>query len=159
MSENRSDKAMATRKNLLGDLLTTIDHAADLARTLELIRAVRVRYEVGKAGQNALLRLEVLRDRLQDDLGDFVRAERRLSAGLARSLARPPASHFATPTAVESAPHAHHPNLLASSRHAIRLNRHEHHPEFVRAPTEAFMPEGYVGQRFGGLNFQCALRR
>jgi outer membrane protein TolC len=75
-----------------------------LARTIELIRAVRVRYEVGKAGQNALLRLEVLRDRLQDDLGDFERAERRLSAGLARSLARPPASHFATPTAVESIP-------------------------------------------------------
>lgn len=73
-----------------------------LARTLELIRAVRVRYEVGKAGQNVLLRLEVLRDRLQDDLGDFERAERRLSAGLARSLARPPASHFETPTSVES---------------------------------------------------------
>lgn len=75
-----------------------------LARTVELIRAVRVRYEVGKAGQNALLRLEVLRDRLQDDLGDFKRAERRLSAGLARALARAPESRFETPTTIESIP-------------------------------------------------------
>jgi len=73
-----------------------------LARTLELIRAVRVRYEVGKAGQNALLRLDVLRDRLQDDLGDFERAERTLSAGLARSLARTPESRFETPGVVDA---------------------------------------------------------
>lgn len=75
-----------------------------LARTVELIRAVRVRYEVGQTGQNALLRLEVLRDRLQDDLGDFKRAERKLSAGLARALARAPESRFETPTVVEPIP-------------------------------------------------------
>lgn len=75
-----------------------------LARTLELIRAVRVRYEVGKTGLNALLRLDVLRDRLQDDLGDFKRAERRLSAGLARALARAPESRFETLTVVEAIP-------------------------------------------------------
>ncbi len=75
-----------------------------LARTLELIRAVRVRYEVGRTGQNTLLRLEVLRDRLQDDLGDFKSAERRLSAGLARALARTPESHFETLTVVEAIP-------------------------------------------------------
>lgn len=73
-----------------------------LARTLELIRAVRVRYEVGKTGQNALLRLAVLRDRLRDDLGDFERAERTLSAGLARALARAPESHFETPAVVDA---------------------------------------------------------
>ncbi len=73
-----------------------------LARTLELIRAVRVRYEVGKAGQNALLRLGVLRDRLADDLGDFERTERELAAGLARSLARPAESRFETPTRVDA---------------------------------------------------------
>ncbi len=73
-----------------------------LARTLELIRAVRVRYEVGKTGQNALLRLGVLRDRLQDDLGDFERADRKLSAGLARALARAPESRFETLTVVDA---------------------------------------------------------
>jgi outer membrane protein TolC len=73
-----------------------------LARTRELIHAVRIRYEVGKTGQNALLRLGVLRDRLQDDLGDFKRAERKLSAGLARALARTPNHRFETPKAVEA---------------------------------------------------------
>jgi outer membrane protein TolC len=75
---------------------------AHLARTLELIRAVRARYEVGQAGQNAVLRLGVLRDRLQDDLGDFERAERKLSAGLARALARDPESRFETPASLEA---------------------------------------------------------
>ncbi|MBW2232908.1 MAG: TolC family protein [Deltaproteobacteria bacterium] len=70
-------------------------------RTDELLRAVRVRYEVGRAGQNGLLRLEVLRARLEDDLGDFERAERQLSAGLARSLARSQALGFETPAEVE----------------------------------------------------------
>lgn len=67
-----------------------------LDRTLELLRAVRARYEVGNTGQNTLLRLDVLRDRLRDDLGDFDSAERRLSAGLAGALARPPDSRFDT---------------------------------------------------------------
>jgi len=68
--------------------------------TVELIRAVQVRYEVGKVGQNALLRLDVLRERLQDDLGDYERADRRFSAGLARVLSRDPNSNFETPTEV-----------------------------------------------------------
>jgi outer membrane protein TolC len=74
------------------------------ARTLELIRAVRARYEVGRVGQNALLRLEVLEQRLEDDLGDYTRAQRTLSAGLARALAREPGAAFETPTVVAATP-------------------------------------------------------
>jgi outer membrane protein TolC len=74
----------------------------NLDRTLELISAVRVRYEVGKTGLNALLRLDVLRDRLRDDLGDFERAERKLSAGLAQALAAIPDRHFDTPSIVDA---------------------------------------------------------
>jgi cobalt-zinc-cadmium efflux system outer membrane protein len=73
-----------------------------LDRTLELIRAVRARYEVGKAGQNTLLRLDVLRDRLRDDLGDFETAERKLSAGLARAVAREARAKFATPSDIDA---------------------------------------------------------
>jgi len=75
-----------------------------VARTIELTGAVRARYEVGRAGQNALLRLEVLEQRLLDDLGDFARAERTLSAGLARALARAPDTTFETPPVVEAIP-------------------------------------------------------
>jgi cobalt-zinc-cadmium efflux system outer membrane protein len=78
--------------------LVTQEH---LARTIELIRAVRARYEVGKTGQNALLRLAVLRDRLRDDLGDYRRAERTLSAGLSRALSRTPDHRFETPSVIE----------------------------------------------------------
>ncbi len=74
--------------------VVTSDH---LRRTQELLDAVRAQYEVGKVGQSAVLRLEVLRDRLDDDLSDFRRAERMLSAGLTRALARPADSRFETP--------------------------------------------------------------
>lgn len=88
-------------KLALSRLLESVTHA-HIARAEELIRAVRARYEVGAAGQNALLRLEVLHERLKDDLGDFARAQRDLSAGLARSLARPAESRFVTPGEVEA---------------------------------------------------------
>ncbi len=75
-----------------------------LDRTVELVRAVRARYEVGRAGQNALLRLEVLVQRLEDDLRDHARTQRTLSAGLARALARDADAGFETPVVVEAIP-------------------------------------------------------
>lgn len=77
---------------------------AHVARTVELVRAVRARYEVGRAGQNALLRLEVLEQRLRDDLGDYVQAQRNLSAGLARALARASGETFETPAFIAAIP-------------------------------------------------------
>lgn len=53
-----------------------------LARTEESLVAVRVRYETGGTGQYAVLQLEVLRDRLQDELGDFDQARVSLLAAL-----------------------------------------------------------------------------
>lgn len=71
-----------------------------LDRTEELHAAVVARYEVGEAGQHAVLRLEVLRDRLADELLDFQRRDRTLSAALARTLARD-VGRFDTPTSLE----------------------------------------------------------
>ncbi|MBW2274306.1 MAG: TolC family protein [Deltaproteobacteria bacterium] len=68
-----------------------------LERTSDLLDAVRTHYEVGHAGQSAVLRLTILRDRLADDLGDFERADRKLSAGLNQALARPQQNRFETP--------------------------------------------------------------
>jgi outer membrane protein TolC len=76
----------------------TRDH---VARTEELLRAVRARYETGFAGQHEILRLQVLRDRLKDDLEDFTRADRELGAALSRTLSRPADTAFETPQKVE----------------------------------------------------------
>jgi cobalt-zinc-cadmium efflux system outer membrane protein len=70
---------------------------AHVSRTEELLRAVRARYETGAAGQHEILRLQVLRDRLSDDLGDFTRADRELRAALSRTLSRPADTPFDTP--------------------------------------------------------------
>jgi outer membrane protein TolC len=74
-----------------------------VARTEELLRAVRARYETGSAGQHEILRLRVLRDRLRDDLGDFEREEREIRAVLARALSRPADSSFDTPEELDPA--------------------------------------------------------
>jgi outer membrane protein TolC len=75
-----------------------------VARVEELLEAVRARYETGEAGQHQLLRLGVLRDRLRDDLGDFVRADQELGAALSRTLSREPNHDFATPAALQPRP-------------------------------------------------------
>jgi len=63
--------------------LVTEEH---VALTGQLIDTVRASYEVGRAGQHELLGLQVLRDRLEDDLGDYDRAERELLAVLAAAV-------------------------------------------------------------------------
>jgi outer membrane protein TolC len=75
-----------------------------IARAEELLEAVRARYETGAAGQHQLLRLGVLRDRLRDDLGDFVRADSVLSAALSRALSRDTERSFATPPDLDPKP-------------------------------------------------------
>jgi len=75
-----------------------------VARAEEFLEAVRARHETGEVGQHQLLRFEVLRDRLRDDLGDFVREDRVLSAALSRTLSREPGSEFATPPVVDPVP-------------------------------------------------------
>ncbi len=59
-----------------------------LARAEELLDVVSARYVVGGAGQSAVLRLGVLRDRLRDDLGEYRRDDRALTAALNEALAR-----------------------------------------------------------------------
>lgn len=54
----------------------------------QLLAVARARYEVGKAGQQDLLRLQLLGETLTDDLADFDRDERRLLAELDAALNR-----------------------------------------------------------------------
>lgn len=64
---------------------------------LQLISAVRIKYEVGRAAQQNLLRLRVLRDRLADDLEDFKRQDAGLTAVLNAALHRDVATPVTTP--------------------------------------------------------------
>ena len=73
-----------------------------LERTVEILDAVRIRYEVGQAGQHMTLRLELLRDRLEDELGEFVRMDRELSASLNRALSRNGEAHITTPQMLDA---------------------------------------------------------
>ncbi len=72
-----------------------------LARANELLGAVTARYEVGATGQSSVLRMQVLRDRLADELGDFDRAEAELLARLAAVLGQVEPPEADTPDGVE----------------------------------------------------------
>jgi len=96
-----------------------------VARTEELLEAVRARYETGAAGQHQLLRLGVLRDRLRDDLGNSLRADRVLSAALSRALARDAGRSFATPPRLD-------PRPVEGSVSEWLLLAREERPEFER---------------------------
>lgn len=72
----------------------TDDH---ITLVMQLLDAVRIRYEVGKAPQQNLLRLEVLRDRLKDDLEDFDRQDQALTASLNAVLHRSVRTVITTP--------------------------------------------------------------
>ena len=96
-----------------------------VARAEELLRAVRARYETGAAGQHEVLRLQVLRDRLSDDLGDFARADRELGAALSRTLSRPAETPFDTPKELGPA------RVTGAPSHWLALAR-ENKPELRR---------------------------
>jgi outer membrane protein TolC len=107
-----------------------------VARTEELLEAVRARYEIGQAGQHQLLRLGVLRDRLRDDLGNFVQTDRVLSAALSRTLSRERGSEFATPAVLPPRPVGGSVSdwLAATSENRPELKRLE---EMVRTAEKA----------------------
>jgi outer membrane protein TolC len=67
----------------------------------QLIDVARFKYEVGSASQHDLLRLELLRDRLKDDLNDFERQEKELTAALNATLHRDTSTPIVTPEAFE----------------------------------------------------------
>ncbi|MCA9672594.1 MAG: TolC family protein [Myxococcales bacterium] len=81
--------------------------------------AVRIKYVVGKAGQQDYLRLKVLAKKLRDDLKNFARDEHALSATIDAALHRP-ATPIVTPGAL--APVAA-PKVTAA-RLAERANQH-----------------------------------
>jgi outer membrane protein TolC len=76
----------------------TVEH---VELTGQLIDAVRIKYEVGRAEQQNLLKLELLRDRLEDDLEDFDRQDVELTAALNAALHRDVEAPIETPKSLE----------------------------------------------------------
>ncbi len=86
----------------------------------QLVDAVRIKYEVGRAPEQNLLRLELLRTRLGDDLHDFDAECRQLLAALNEILHRPPTTAVPTPDRLEVEPPAQAPHELADLAFAFR---------------------------------------
>jgi outer membrane protein TolC len=115
-------------KLALSDLLSDVTRA-HLGRTQDLLDAIRAHYEVGTVGQSAILRLSILRDRLQDDLSDFQRIDREISAGLNRALSRPAGSSFAPPKQAAALP------VGGAAAQWLEL-AHQHRPSLKRIREE-----------------------
>lgn len=108
-----------------------------LARTDDLLEAVRARYEVGAAGQSAILRLSVLRDRLADDLHDYRRTDDELSATLDTALSRAALAAYETPAQVEP--------VTAPSPRAWGELAAQGRPELARLEAEQAAAEAAAG--------------
>jgi len=78
--------------------------AEHIERTEELLGAIRSRYETGSVGQSALLQLELLRDRLAEDLRDLEARDVALTASLRETVAADPGRTFTTPATVDALP-------------------------------------------------------
>ncbi len=63
----------------------------------KLLKAVRYNYETGKKGQHEILRLEVQRDKLTEELNEFERRERGLTAAINKTLHREITTEIITP--------------------------------------------------------------
>ncbi len=67
----------------------------------QLINAVRIKYEVGRAPQHSLVRLEVLHDKLKDDVDEFERQQIALQAAINSALHRDSNIPLTTPAEFE----------------------------------------------------------
>jgi outer membrane protein, heavy metal efflux system len=83
----------------------------------ELIKSVRSRYAVGVSGQQHLLRLQLMQEKLRDDLSDFSRDDIRFSALINSTLHRSSSNQIITPEEIEPiAPYQTEEALIESAR-------------------------------------------
>ena len=106
--------SLAEKRNQLAGLVKRTYWSLSLVRQLRLItrqhielvrhfiEVIRIKYQVGKAGQHDLMRLEMLQSKLEDDLFEFDCQERELSAALNAARHRSPSSYIATPDQTDS---------------------------------------------------------
>jgi len=80
-----------------------------------LLDRVRVSYEVGKGNQKDVLRLELLKQKLADDVMDFDRKDREITATLNSALHRDMSGEISTPARIQTGKTALPPEKLAEA--------------------------------------------
>ncbi|MDP7038793.1 MAG: TolC family protein [Myxococcota bacterium] len=102
------EEALAEKKNQLIALVKRTYYRLTLTRELrtltmnhldlvkQFIEVIRVRYEVGRVGQSDILRLEVQRDRLRDELRDFHLRDTEFVATLNAAIRQDPGNTIST---------------------------------------------------------------
>lgn len=111
----------------------------------QLMDAVRIKYEVGKVGQHHLLRLQVLQAKLKDDLANFDRDDRALTAGINAALHREAARVVATPSRLTppKPPTELAPLVTAAVKHRPLLKRYLAQASTLKAAARRAAREGY----------------
>lgn len=120
----------------------TAEHLKLIAQFTDV---VRIKYEVGKAGQQDLLRMQVLEAKLKDELHDFDRADQALSATINAARHRPTETSIATPATLRS-PKINHDekSLMAlATKHRPLLARYEQMARTRKAAGRRAAREGY----------------
>jgi len=95
-----------------------------------LLESVRAKYQTGSVGQHDLLRLQVLRDRLEDDLKDFTERDRSLTATINAALHREVTTPIGTPETVS-------PVKPTWTLEALESAASEHRPWLKQLEAEA----------------------
>ena len=122
------------------------DVTADHVRLLDqLVSVVQIRYEVGKVGQQDLLRLQVLRGKLADDLHGFERDDAALTAAINAALHRASGIPVQTPGRLLTPPPGYGVEQLIdiSLRQRPLLRRYREQAAARRAAARRAEREGY----------------
>lgn len=111
----------------------------------QFIDVVRIKYEVGKVGQHDLLRLQVLRTKLSDDLNNFDRDDRSLTAAINASLHRPGDTPIKTPKRIQTPtpPTSFEELIGAAIKHRPKLQHYLEQARTRRLEAKRLAREGY----------------
>lgn len=111
----------------------------------QFLDVVRIKYEVGKVGQHDLLRLQLLRNKLKDDLSNFDRDDRALVETINATLRRGARQVIATPDRLTVArpPADAQPLLAEAARRRPLLALYVEQARTRRAAAKRAAREGY----------------
>ncbi len=111
----------------------------------EFIDVIRIKNAAGTASQHQLLQLQVLADKLEDDLGDFDQDEQSLTAAINAALDRPAGVSVPTPERIAVPEPSADVDALVRQAQQVRplLQRYRATADVERAASRRAAREGY----------------